>query len=176
MHGTGLAESNVGIIGTGSLGKAIAKRLSAFESRLFYCDPIPLSPDREQELHVIRNSFHELLGISDFVVLAVPLNTSTFGLLDANAVARMKLGSYLINPTRGFVVDEKAVADTLTSGHLSGYAADVFEMEDWARPDRPSRIFQRLLNLSDRTFFTPHLGSAVDVARQEIAMEAARSI
>lgn len=176
MYGTGLADSNVGIIGMGCLGKAVARRLLAFESRLFYYDPVPMSHDREKELRVIRVSFHELLGISDFVVLAVPLNANTYRMLNASSLARMKPGSYLINPARGSVVDEKAVAEAVASGHLGGYAADVFEMEDWARTDRPSRVSQRLLDLTDRTFFTPHLGSAVDAARREIAMDAARNI
>jgi phosphonate dehydrogenase len=176
MYGAGLAGSYVGIVGMGSLGKAVAKRLSAFESRLLYYDAVPLSPDEEQQLSVVSLSFHDLLAISDFLVLAVPLNADTLGLVDAAALACMKPGSYLINPARGSVVDEKAVEDSLVSGHLGGYAADVFEMEDWARADRLSRISEKLLDLSDRTFFTPHLGSAVEAARREIAMEAARNI
>jgi len=64
----------------------------------------------------------------------------------------------------------------LASGHLAGYAADVFEMEDWARADRPRSIPQALLDDTDHTFFTPHLGSAVDEIRREIALEAARHI
>ncbi len=88
----------------------------------------------------------------------------------------MNPDSYLINPARGSVVDEKAVAESLASGHLGGYAADVFEMEDWARAARPTRICQMLLDLPDRTFLTPHLGSAVEAARREIAMEAANNI
>ncbi len=176
MYGTGLADSYVGIVGMGSLGKAVAKRLSAFESKLLYYDSVPLSPNEEQELSVIGLSFHDLLAISDFVVLAVPLKSDTLGLVDKTALACMKPGSYLINPARGSVVDEIAIAESLASGHLGGYAADVFEMEDWARADRLSGISQKLLDLSDRTFFTPHLGSAVESARREIAMEAARNI
>ena len=70
-------------------------------------------------------------------------------------------------------MDEQAIADALTSGHLAGYAADVFEMEDWARSDRPLTIEPRLLSDRAHTFFTPHLGSAVEEVRLEIAMEAA---
>jgi phosphonate dehydrogenase len=73
-------------------------------------------------------------------------------------------------------VDEQAVAEALTSGELGGYAADVFEMEDWARYDRPRVISASLLENRERTFFTPHLGSAVDRVRLEIAMEAARNV
>jgi phosphonate dehydrogenase len=88
----------------------------------------------------------------------------------------MKPGSFLINISRGSVVDELAVARALASGHLAGYAADVFEMEDWARADRPRSIPQVLLDDTDHTFFTPHLGSAVDEIRREIALEAACNI
>jgi phosphonate dehydrogenase len=73
-------------------------------------------------------------------------------------------------------VDEQAVASALASGHLSGYAADVFQTEDWARIDRPWEIPRELLDNVEKTFFTPHIGSAVDSLRREIAMEAARSI
>jgi phosphonate dehydrogenase len=88
----------------------------------------------------------------------------------------MKRGAYLINVSRGSVVDEEAVADALEGGHLAGYAADTFEMEDWARRDRPREISQRLLRLTDRTLFTPHLGSAVVTARREIERSAANNI
>ena len=63
-----------------------------------------------------------------------------------------------------------------TSGQLGGYAADVFDFEDWARSDRPEGISANLLSAQSSTLFTPHLGSAVDEARREIALEAARNI
>lgn len=74
------------------------------------------------------------------------------------------------------MVDEQAVADALESGHLAGYAADVFEMEDWARRDRPTSIPESLLNAKGKTFFTPHLGSAIHDIRRDIALEAAYNI
>jgi phosphonate dehydrogenase len=73
-------------------------------------------------------------------------------------------------------VDEVAVADALETGQLAGYAADTFEMEDWARRDRPRDIDPRLLRLNDRTLFTPHLGSAVASARRQIEYAAANNI
>lgn len=74
------------------------------------------------------------------------------------------------------VVHEEAVAQALEDGHLSGYAADVFEFEDWARLSRPTQISERLLKLKDRTLFTPHLGSAVDDVRKAIALFAIEQI
>ncbi|MFH0934262.1 MAG: NAD(P)-dependent oxidoreductase, partial [Pseudomonadota bacterium] len=123
-----------------------------------------------------RVELHELLAESDYVVPMVPFSAKTLHLIDAEAVAAMKQGAYLINACRGSVVDEEAVADGLASGKLSGYAADVFEMEEWARPDRPRAIPQRLLDDVDRTFFTPHIGSAVDTVRLAIELEAAANI
>ena len=73
-------------------------------------------------------------------------------------------------------MDEEAVADALAADRLAGYAADVFEMEDWARADHPQTISPRLLAQSAKTLFTPHLGSAVGSVRQEIELAAAKNI
>jgi len=116
------------------------------------------------------------LKASDFVVPLVPLSPVTKHLINAEVIALMKYGSMLVNVCRGSVVDENAVVDALASGDLAGYAADVFEMEDWACVDRPRAIPQPLLDNIEQTFFTPHIGSAVDSVRREIAMEAAWDI
>ena len=73
-------------------------------------------------------------------------------------------------------MDETAIAEALESGHLAGYGADVFEMEDWIRSDRPRSIPTALLDNTAQTFFTPHLGSAVDDIRTEIERYCAMSI
>src|SRR6202043_1169482 len=80
------------------------------------------------------------------------------------------------NPARGSLVDEAAVADAIARGHLSGYAADVFECEDWARGDRPTHIDSRLTASSALTVFTPPIGSGIPEVRREIELSAARSI
>ncbi len=87
----------------------------------------------------------------------------------------MQRGAFLVNAGRGSLVHEAAAA-SLAAGHLAGYAADVFEMEDWAIEARPRDIHPALLADRTRTLFTPHLGSAVDETRREIAMDAARNI
>jgi phosphonate dehydrogenase len=87
----------------------------------------------------------------------------------------MKRGSFLINPCRGSVVDEAAVLDALQSGRLGGYAADVFELEDWAREDRPTEIAPGLRSHAN-TLFTAHIGSAVQKVRLAIELRAAGNI
>ncbi len=173
LYSLGLLGKTVGIVGMGKLGRELAPRLAGFGCRLLYSDPVPLPADLETQWQIEAVAFTELLQTSDYVVLMVPLQPSTLHLVGRDAIATMKPGSFLINPCRGSVVDEAAVADAIARGHLAGYAADVFEMEDWARADRPQTIDPRLLQDRERTFFTPHLGSAIDDVRRDIAMEAA---
>jgi phosphonate dehydrogenase len=160
----------------GAVGRAIAERLRGFKTEMVYYDRQRLPAAAERELGVHAVSFNEALGRSDFVILALPLVRETTQIIGRDALKRMKPGSYLVNPARGSLVHEEAVADALESGRLAGYAADVFEMEDWARTGRPDVVSFRLQQYQDRTVLTPHLGSAVDSVRRDIAMEAAMSI
>ncbi|TRZ92544.1 MAG: hydroxyacid dehydrogenase [Rhodocyclaceae bacterium] len=176
LYGTGLAGSSIGIIGMGAVGRAIARRLAGFDTRILYADPMPLSADLERNWNATRVDLDTLLAESKFVVPMVPMQPDTLHLLNATTIGRMKRVTLLINAGRGSVVDELAVVNALAEGHLAGYAADVFEMEEWARVDRPLAIPKALLKDRNHTLLTPHLGSAVDEVRLEIAMEAARNI
>ena len=133
-------------------------------------------PEQEKAWGLTRTTQDELLAQSDFVVPMVPMTPQTIHLMNANTIGQMKHGSFLINACRGSVVDEQSVIEALASGQLAGYAADVFEMEEWTRADRPQRIPQALLDNTVQTFFTPHIGSAVDEVRLEITLKAARNI
>lgn len=175
FYGRSIDDSVVGIWGGGAIGKAIAKRLSGFSCRKIYHDAAALSSGEEANLQLEFVPLHDLQAQSDFLILALPLTPATAGLIDADFLNGMKPESYLVNPARGSLVDEAAVADALGSGLLAGYGADVFEFEDWARADRPDSIEPRLLRASN-TVLTPHLGSAVDAVRREIAFEAARNV
>jgi phosphonate dehydrogenase len=176
FYGTGLNGATIGIIGMGSVGQAVSLRLSGFGAKVIYNDTTPIAGEREEALQAGYLPLEELLKTSDFVVPLVPLRPATKHLINAKAISTMKHGSLLINVCRGSVVNENAVVDALASGRLAGYAADVFEMEDWARADRSRTIPQALLDNVEQTFFTPHIGSAVDNVRREIAMEAAKNI
>lgn len=176
LYGTGLSGSTVGIVGMGAIGQAIAKRLAGFDVELRYFDRRRLSAELEQEHRLGYQDLNVLLGGSDFLILAVPLLKETLHLIDGAALRQMKPGSYLINICRGSVVDETAIAPALESGHLAGYAADVFEMEDSCRPDRPPAIPRLLIENHQQTLFTPHLGSAVAAVRRQIELRAADNI
>ena len=173
LYGLGLAGSTVGLLGHGAVGQATARKLRGLGvGRLLYADP-RASPSPELASPA---SVDELLEASDVLVVCTPLTACTHHLLDRARLARAKPGLLLVNVSRGSCVDEAAVADALADGVLGGYAADVFEFEDWAVPGRPRAVEPRLLQPEARTLFTPHLGSAVAAVREEIELAAAAEI
>ncbi len=172
LYGTGLGGRRLGFIGLGAVGRAVARRLAGFEMELCYHDPRRLDPAEERALGLTWMPLADLVASSDFLAPLVPLNAGTLNLVDAPLLARLPRGAFLINVCRGSVVDEAAVAEALQTGHLAGYAADVFAMEDWARTDRPDEIHPALLAQADRTLLTPHLGSATEEARRAITRAA----
>ena len=139
-----LAALTVGIVGLGNVGSALATRLLAFGSRVVYADIVERNfPGVE------RIRFVDLLELADVVCIHVPLDNSTQPLIDAAALKHMRKGAFLINASRGPVVDEKALIAALESGHLGGAGLDVFEQEP-TRADNPLRRM-------DNVFFSPHM-------------------
>jgi phosphonate dehydrogenase len=174
LYGAGLSGSAIGIAGMGRVGRAIARRAAAFgPRRLLGHDAGAAWP--EQALGVERAGLEELFRACDFVFLALPLTAETLHLIGDRLLAAAR-GVRLVNIGRGGVVDELAIARALEVGWLAGYAADVFELEDWATPGRPREVPTALRALEDRTVFTPHLGSAVTEVRRRIETAAARNL
>jgi phosphonate dehydrogenase len=170
LYGMGLEGTAVGIVGMGSLGRAITRRLAGFGCRLAYADPgVP----EIEGLH--PSSLEELLRESSVVVVAVPLTSATHELINAERLALMPPGAVLVNVGRGSTVDEQAVVAALESGRLAGYGADVFAIEDRSRDGAPAVIAPALFD-HPRSVFTPHLGSAVAEVRRNIELRAAESI
>lgn len=175
FYGLGIAGKTVGIIGMGKVGQALARRLSPFGARIVFCDHKPtdmaLLPPGCECLPLER-----VVAESDYLFPLMHLYPETLHFIDRNRLQQMKPGAFLINIGRGSLVDENAVADAIAAGHLAGYGADVFEMEDWALPSRPRSIAPRLLAMPERTVFTPHIGSGVTAVRIAIEEYAARNI
>lgn len=175
FYGLGIAGATVGIVGMGPIGQAVATRLKGWGATLLYSQPDALPVADEEALGVTRKTLEALLAQSDIVILALPLTKHTLHTINSARLALMKPGAFLINPCRGSVVEEAAVLDALASGQLGGYAADVFEMEDWAREDRPQEISPEL-RAHPNTLFTAHIGSAVQDVRLMIEQRAADNI
>lgn len=173
FYGIGLAGSTVGFLGFGAIGRATAQRLHAFECARLLAYDLQQPPP---EAGVSAATDEQVLSESDFIVLAMSLNDGSRQFVNRGRLSLVKPEALLINPARGSLVDETAVADAIEAGRLGGYAADVFAFEDWALLDRPRAIEQRLLALRDRTLLTPHLGSAVDIVRRRIAEAAIGSV
>lgn len=177
LYGEGLAGATAGIAGMGRVGAAIARRVAGFEpARILGFDAHPEWPAEAAGLGVAPASLDTLLEESDVLFLALPLTPATRHVVGERALARVRSGCRIVNVGRGGVVDEAAVARALEAGRLGGYAADVFELEDWALPDRRRDVPAALLAARDRTLFTPHLGSAVSGARMRIEEAAARNL
>lgn len=146
-----LRGKTVGIVGLGGNGRMIAKVLAPWDVRIIATDYYPIDkPDCVDELWPAED-VDRLLGESDIVILALPLNADTLGMFDANRIAKMKPGSYLINVARGSCVVESAVVDALASGHLAGVGMDVTEVEPLS-PD--SKLWD-----DEKVIITPHVGA-----------------
>ncbi|MFD9893101.1 2-hydroxyacid dehydrogenase [Amycolatopsis sp. NPDC059027] len=167
LLGSGLQGKTLGIVGLGQIGRAVARRARAFGMRIVYSGRKPAPSEVESALAAEFVPLPELLANADVVSLHCPLTTATRHLIGADALRAMKPGAYLVNTTRGPVVDESALADALEAGEIAGAALDVFEHE-------PS-VEERLVERED-VVLTPHLGSATVETRTEMAVLAARNV
>ncbi len=148
--GRELYRKVLGIVGLGRIGSEVARRARAFGMEVLAYDPF-VSPARAQKLGVEVVGWEELLSRADFLTLHVPLTPQTRSLIGRAELRRMKKGAFLINTSRGGVVDEAALFEALSSGHLGGAALDVFERE----PPGDHPLF-RLPHF----VATPHLGAS----------------
>jgi phosphoglycerate dehydrogenase-like enzyme len=144
LHG-----KTVGIVGLGTIGKKVARRVRAFDALVQYYDVVRLTEDQEDALGVRFALFRELLQTSDVVTLHVPLTDLTRGMMGAREFAAMKPSAILVNTCRGPVVDEVALHEALTAGRIAGAGLDVM-VEEPPKPDHP-------LFALDNVLFTPHM-------------------
>jgi D-3-phosphoglycerate dehydrogenase len=157
------SSQQVGVIGLGRIGSAVARRALAFRFRVVAADPT-----RPAVEGVRLVELEELLATSDLVCVTTRFDPSTRHLLNAAAFARMKSGAYLVNTSRGGAVDQAALVDALRSGHLGGAALDVLEREP-ITPDDP------LLSLSN-VVLTPHAAFYSRESLVEMKRRAAEAI
>lgn len=143
----------IGIVGLGHIGKMVARKLAGFEVSIVYYDPVRPEPALERALGVTYVNMDRLLADSDIVTLHLPGGAANRHLFGTAWLARMKRGAVLINAARGEIVDEQALYQALTSGHLMGAGLDVYEPE-------PPAAGNPLLAL-DQVVMTPHTAGSV---------------
>lgn len=152
--GVVLAGRTIGIIGLGRVGSRVARRLLGWDVQLLSFDPY-VPPTRFDEVGVRSVDLRTVLTTSDVLTVHVPLTSETKGMISSEELALMRPGAFLVNTSRGPVVDERAVAASLLNGSLAGAALDVFEDEPLPA-DSPIREVPR-----DRLILTPHsIGSS----------------
>jgi phosphoglycerate dehydrogenase-like enzyme len=161
-----LAGKSLGLVGFGEVALEVATRARAFGMKVQYTKRVPLPSVTERRLKIRFATFDSLLKQSDVVSLHVPHTSETIGLVGASELASMKKGALLINTARGAIVDENALVDSLSIGHLGGAGLDVFTVEPL--PQR-SPLFT-----APRVILTPHIaGAGSEALAQAIALSLA---
>jgi glyoxylate reductase len=165
LCGADVWGKTLGIVGFGRIGRAVARRASGFEMKVIYTDAVHAPQDVEKSVNAEFRDMNALLGESDFISLHVPLLPETRGLFDAPKFYRMKPSAFLINTSRGPVVDEAALVAALENKKIAGAALDVYENEPFILPGlkRPNVVL------------APHLASASLETRTKMAVMAANS-
>ena len=173
MLGMELFGKQLGVVGAGRIGRAVAARASVFGMKVVFAAPKGSNDitDRSQWTKSLKDSsvmpLDRLLATSDVVSLHVPMTSDTHHLIDREALVNMKPSAYLINTSRGPVVDEDALVLALREGLIAGAALDVYEREPM--------VNSGLLGLSN-VVLSPHLGSATHETRTAMADLAARNL
>ncbi len=134
LQGGDVHGKTLGVVGFGRIGRAMARRALGFGMRVLYQDAVAADPATERELNATRADLATLLRESDFVTLHTPLIPETRHLINAESLRTMKKTAYLINASRGPVVDEAALVQALGEGRIAGAGLDVFEEEPTVHP------------------------------------------
>ncbi len=166
LMGMELVGKTIGIVGLGRIGSGVARRAVALGMKVVYHD-VKRNPWFEKEFTARYCSLSELLKTADLVSLHVPLLPTTHHLIGKKELSLMKKTAYLINTSRGPVVDEKALIQALKRKQIAGAGLDVYEFEP--------KLAAGLTKL-DNVVLTPHTASATVEARSEMSLDAAENI
>jgi D-3-phosphoglycerate dehydrogenase len=166
FSGTEIFGKTVGVVGLGRIGQLVAQRLAAFETHVVAYDPY-VSPARAAQLGIELLPLDELLTRADFISVHLPKTPETAGLIDKDALAKTKPGVVIVNAARGGLVDEAALFDAVSSGHVRAAGIDVFSKE----PCTESPLFDL-----PQVVVTPHLGASTEEAQDRAGTDVAASV
>lgn len=165
--GTEIEGKTIGLIGLGAIGRKVARILGGFGVTKLGYDPF-VTKDQAEEVGVTLVSLEDLIGSSDFVSIHCPLTSETRGLINDKTLSLFKPTAYLINTSRGGVVDQKALCKALLEHRLAGYATDVLEIE-------PPPVNEELYRLPG-VICTPHIGGYTVEAARRVDLMVARDV
>ena len=166
FSGTEIFGKTAGIVGLGRIGQLVAQRLAAFGAHLIAYDPY-VSPARAAQLGIELLPLDDLLTRADFISVHLPKTPETAGLIDKEALAKTKPGVIIVNAARGGLIDEAALAEAVSSGHVRGAGIDVFAKE----PCTDSPLFELA-----QVVVTPHLGASTAEAQDRAGTDVAESV
>jgi D-3-phosphoglycerate dehydrogenase / 2-oxoglutarate reductase len=150
LMGSELSGKYLGIVGLGNIGKKLARHAKALNMNIIGYDVIPIPEDFSREVGLIKTDLDTLLSSADYISFHVPFTPETHHLVNAQRLAKMKNTAYLINTSRGEIIDEQALYNALTERRLAGAALDVFEKEP--------ATGNKLVALTN-VICTPHIGA-----------------
>lgn len=162
-----VSGKTLGVVGLGRIGRAVARRARAFGMRVLYHNRSRLDESEERDLGVEYAERDDLLRTSDFVSLHVPLSGETRHLIGPRELGLMKPTAYLVNTSRGAVVDEAALVEALREKRIEGAGLDVYENEPLLAPG---------LTALENVVLMPHVGSATVETRARMARMAAENL
>ena len=166
LCGADVWGKTLGIVGFGRIGRAVARRAQGFQMKVIYTDAVRAAQDVEKAANAEYRDLNALLAESDFISIHVPLLSETRGLFDGPKFYRMKPTAYLINTSRGPVVDEAALVAALEGNKIAGAALDVYENEPFIHPGLKRH----------NVVLAPHLASASIETRTRMAVMAANNV
>lgn len=164
--GMGLAGKTLGLIGFGRIGREVAIRAKAFDMNILV-NQNRLTPELATEWRVENVDYPDLLSESDFISIHVPMRAANMNLIDAKELAQMKSTAFLINTSRGGIINEDALLDALNSGQIAGAGLDVFMGEPTVRAEIATHA---------NVLATPHIGASTGSAQRVAAMTVAEQI
>jgi D-3-phosphoglycerate dehydrogenase len=157
LNGIELKGKYLGIVGVGNIGRNVARIAKSLRMNLIGYDIYPINRDFVREVGLIITDLDTLLESSDFISCHVPLTQETKHMFSAQRFSKMKRTAYIINTSRGQIIDENALYDALSNGKIAGAALDVFEIEPPA-----NKMLIELPNI----ICTPHIGSQTEEAQK----------
>lgn len=167
LTGTELSGKYLGIVGLGNIGKKLAKHARALNMNIIGYDVIPIPDEFVREVGLIKTDLDTLISSSDYVSFHVPFTSETYHLVNSQRLAKMKKTAYLINTSRGEIIDEDALFAALKEGKIAGAALDVFEKE----PATGNK-----LTTLPNVICTPHIGAQTKEAQNLAANVIAEKI
>jgi D-3-phosphoglycerate dehydrogenase / 2-oxoglutarate reductase len=166
FSGTEIFGKTVGVVGLGRIGQLVAQRIAAFGTHVIAYDPYVV-PARAAQLGIELLSLDDLLARADFISVHLPKTPETAGLIDKAALAKTKPGVIIVNAARGGLVNEAALAEAVSSGHVRAAGIDVFSKE----PCTDSPLFEL-----PQVVVTPHLGASTEEAQDRAGTDVAESV